>query len=115
MGLWIEQSRRELRVFDRHVGEAKDELDREYLNVLSDGRHKIALEDLPQVVKYDDNDIFSACLLGTLLSEDWSVDSWIQKLEANIQKLPSSYSEAMGFRPWLVGSLLILVVIRNKK
>ena len=115
MGLWIEQGRREFRVFDCYVGEAKDELDGEYFDVLSDRWHEIALEDLPQVVQYDDNDIISARLLSTLLSEYWSVDSWIQKLEANIQKLPSSYSEAMGFRPWLISSLLVLVVIRNKK
>ena len=102
MGLWIEQSRREFRVFDRHVGEAKDELDCEYLNVLSDGRHKIALEDLPQVVQYDDNDIFSACLLSTLLSEDWSVDSWIQKLHQNQEELPGSDVEPMAIRPRLV-------------
>ena len=81
MSLWIEQSRREFRVFDGHVGEAKDELDREYFDVLSDGRHEIALEDLPQVVQYDDNDVISACLLSSLLSEDWSVDSWIQELD----------------------------------
>ena len=102
MGLWVEQGRREFRVFDCHVGEAKDELDRENFDVLSDRRHEIALEDLPQVVQYDDNDIIPARLLSTLLSEYWSVDSWIQKLDQDEEELPGPNVEPMAIRPRLV-------------
>ena len=102
MGLRIEQGRRELRVFDGHVGEAKDELDGKYFDVLSDGRHVIGLEDLPQVVQYDCNDIISACLLSTLLSEDGSVDGGIQKLDHDQEKLPGSDVEPVAIRPGLI-------------
>ena len=74
----------------------------------------IQCDQIPQLIHCELNNVFGSWS-NSLSPECRSVDSWIQKLEANIQKLPSSYSEAMGFRPWHVSTLHILVVIRNKK
>ena len=111
MSLRIQQSCGETRVFECNVREAKDELDREDLNVLPNRRHVVFLEDQPEVLHHDLDDIL-ARLLYSLLPVGRRVDRGVQQLDHDKEELPYPNVESMAIGPGLVLLLDSLVVVR---
>ena len=80
MGPWIQESCVKLGVFEGHVRESEEKLDREDLDILSNRGYIVFLHYLPKTFLDEKDNIFLASLLRSLFTVSWSVDLGVQEL-----------------------------------